>query len=234
MALGRKYDKLYVIQYNIQRLMKLDNKEVVNQVVREAANPFTRESVNAYRRKAVEELLGLNPKTWSDLETKGVIPLEGTYKECIQAIFQHYQRNNEAKLLKAEKVQEGGRKSFDTQSGLSPLQEAEIIKKIKLSMAREEQLHLLNSKERGSMLDKQEALELLAPILGNISSVLRHAADTNPDLQEAVDKCFKSLFRAGSLMAKQCDVDSDRYVQERMKEEVDLEEILASAELEIY
>jgi hypothetical protein len=215
----------------------LKDKVVVNQLVREPANPFTKESANAYRRKAVEALLGLNPKTWQDLETKGVIPLEGTYAECIQAIFKHYQKSNEVKLLRAEARGESGfgsKPSFDTKSGLSPLQEAEIIKKIKLNMAREEQLHLSNSKDRGLLLDKQELLELLSPIIGNIASVLRNAADMEPAVQPVIDKCFENLFNAGKILAQHCEVDSERYVRERMKEEVDLEEILASAELEVY
>ena len=217
----------------INTITDTENIKPNNQPVREIANPFLREAYLPYKRKAVETLMGINPKTWGDLETKGVIPLDGTYQECVLAIFSHYRRNNEAKLLKAEVVG-GGRKAFDTPSGLSPLQEAEIIKKIKLNMAREEQLHLSNNRDRGLVLDKQETLELLGPILGNIASVLRNAADSNPDLQPTVDKCFESLFKAGKVLSEQCGVDSEMYVRERMKEEVDLEEILASAELEIY
>lgn len=213
--------------------METENNSSNNQVVRVPANPFTRESGNAYKRKAVEAILGLNPKSWQDLETKGVIPApEATYAECIQAIFKHYQKSTDAKLLRIEGRNE--RPSFETKSGLSPLQEAEIIKKIKLNMAREEQIHISNAKDRGLLLDKQEVLELLGPILGNIASVLRNAADSEPLLQPVVDKCFESLYKAGKVLAGQCDVDSERYVQERMKEEVDLEAILESAELEIY
>ena len=214
--------------------MDIDNNTLINQVVRPAANPFTRESANAYKRKAVEALMGLNPKTWQDLEAKGVIPgNEATYAECVQAIFKHYQKGNDAKLLRIEGRNEG-KPSFETRSGLSPLQEAEIIKKIKLNMAREEQIHISNAKDRGLLLDKQELLELLGPVLGNIASVLRNAADSEPLLQPTVDKCFESLFKAGKLLAGQCEVDSERYVKERMAAEVDLEEILNSAELEIY
>jgi hypothetical protein len=206
--------------------------QAVSTPVREIANPVLREAQNPYRRKAVEAILGINPKTWQDLEAKGVIPLEGSYIDCIQAIFNYYRKNNDSKLLKAENY--GNRPSFDTKSGLSPLQEAEIIKKIKLNMAREEQLHLSNNRDRGLVLDKNETLELLGPILGNIASVLRNAADSEPLLQPTVDKCFDSLYKAGRLLAEQCEMDSDLYVKERMKEEVDLEEILARAELEIY
>jgi hypothetical protein len=213
--------------------MNTENNSSNNQAVRVPANPFTRESANAYKRKAVEALMGLNPKTWQDLESKGVIPgNDATYAECVQAIFKHYQKGNDAKLLRIEGRNE--RPSFETKSGLSPLQEAEIIKKIKLNMAREEQIHISNAKDRGLLLDKQEVLELLGPILGNIASVLRNAADSEPLLQPVIDKCFESLFKAGKVLAEQCDVDSERYVQERMKEEVDLEEILNNAELEIY
>lgn len=214
--------------------MDIDNNNPTNQVVRLPANPFTRESANAYKRKAVEVLMGLNPKTWQDLESKGVIPHpDATYAECVQAIFKHYQKGNDAKLLRIEGRNEG-KPAFETRSGLSPLQEAEIIKKIKLNMAREEQIHISNAKDRGLLLDKQELLELLGPVLGNIASVLRNAADSEPLLQPVVDKCFESLFKAGKILAEQCEVDSGRYVKERMAEEVDLEAILNSAELEIY
>lgn len=203
-------------------------------IIREPANPFLRESANAYRRKAVEAIMGVNPNTWKDLETKGVIPPStATYAECIQAIFKHYQKGNDVKLSRIA-GRGGAIEGTETRSGLSPLQEAEIIKKIKLNMAREEQIHISNAKDRGLLLDKQEVLELLSPVIGNIASVLRNAADNEPLLQPVIDKCFESLFKAGKILAEHCDVDSERYVQERLKEEVNLEEILANAELEIY
>lgn len=195
-------------------------------------NAFVRNAQAAYKRTAVEEVLGINSNSWKRLEDKGVIPKEGSYQDICKAIVKYYQSTQEVKLAAAEaRAKEGeGRRNYrsaDTESGLPRIQEAAIITKIKLDKARQESIHLENLATKGNMIDANEQYELLGTILSNISNALKAVAAEKPETQETIDKCFNQLFKFGKVIGEQVGLDGGSYVQRKMDEEVDLEEIVA-------
>lgn len=195
---------------------------------KEEKNPF----VSACNLPAVEykiqQLLNINPKTWHDLKDKGIIPIDGTYGECLQAVFTHYRNKNDAATIKAQlhSAKNGLSGGELTESGLPRLLEAEKVQKIRLDKAKEQEIHLRNLSARGEMLDKDQLYALTAPLIGNIANILRNAADENPDLQEIVDKCFNSLFALGERLVEQANEDKLNYVQHMLDTPLDLDSII--------
>ena len=184
----------------------------------------------------LKKLLGINDKSWNELKTKGIIPISGTYQEMLVPVFRHYKEKNEVAVerVKQNSQKEESKRNYrnsETESGLPKIQEAAIIQKIKLDKAREEQVHIANIRERGSILDKARLFELISPIVSNIASVLRNAGENDPALQPTVDKCFVSLYNLGERLCSQADLDSERYVKSMLDKEVDLDDIVAEAEL---
>lgn len=165
----------------------------------------------------LQQLLGVNPKTWYDLIKQGVLPESGTYKEYLVPLFQHYSKS----------------RSNSKGEGYEKLLEAQIIQKIKLDQANEERLHINNLKERKEVLLKSELYELIQPIMGNIVNILRAAADEEPKLQPIIDKAFESIYKAGKILAEQVEADTNNYVDEMLSKEVNLEEILNNSKLEV-
>lgn len=195
-------------------------------------NDFVRNAQAPYKRGGVETVLGINSNSWKRLEEKGVIPKEGSYVDVCTAIVKYYQSTQEVKLAAAEakaeqEVSKRNYRSADTESGLPRIQEAAIIAKIKLDKAREESIHLENLSTKGNIIDANEQFELLGTILSNISNELKAVAAEKPETQEVIDKCFRQLHRFGKIICEQVQVDGDRYVKEKMEQEVDLEEIIA-------
>jgi hypothetical protein len=186
----------------------------------------------------IQEILSINPKTWNNLKNLGVIPRTGTNGEFLTKIFKYYREQEGVAAAKVElnkelQASKGKFRNAETDSGLPKIVEAEKLQKIRLDRAREEEVHLKNLQTRSTLLDKQEMLELLTPLFGNIANVLRNAADDNPLLQPTIDKCFNSLFSTGQTICKQADVDSEQYVKAMLSREIDLDELLAGMELEI-
>jgi hypothetical protein len=184
----------------------------------------------------LKKLLGINDKSWNELKTKGIIPIGGTYQEMLVPVFRHYKEKQEVALerVKLNSDKEEKKRNYrnsESESGLPKIQEAAIIQKIKLDKAREEQVHIANIRERGSILDKARLFELIAPIVSNIASVLRNAGEGEPALQPTIDKCFVSLYNLGDRLCSQADLDSERYVKSMLEKEVDLDDIVAEAEL---
>lgn len=174
-----------------------------------------------HRKSYLINLLDINPRSWYDLEEKGVIPLEGTYGEVLRLVFKHFQLRNDAALEKAKL-----RASNDTESGMSKVMEASMIQKIRLDTAREKSIHINNMKEQKMLLDKNEMVSLIMPIFGSVVSVLRGLSDSRPEIQPEIDKCFERLHHTGRKILEQCDFDSESYVDEMMNAEVDLDSLL--------
>lgn len=220
---------MFNVVYQEGQDMSSENEE--NQPKKWINNDFVRNAQAAYKRGGVETVLGINSNSWKRLEEKGVIPKEGSYVDVCTAIVKYYQSTQEVKLAAAEakaKEEEGKRnyRSADTESGLPRIQEAAIIAKIKLDKAREESIHLENLATKGTIIDAQAQFELLGTILSNISNELKAVAAEKPETQEAVDKCFRQLHRFGKVICEQVQLDGERYVKEKMEEEVDLESII--------
>ena len=185
----------------------------------------------------MQQILGVNPKSWNELKNKGVLPQTGTYGQFLTRIFTHYKEQNDVKLGKLELEKEKAathRASRDnaTESGLPLVVEAEKIQGIRLNKARERQIHLQNLQARNALIDKAEAYELIAPFIGNIVNVLQSAAADDPKLQPVIDRCFNLLYSTAQALLKQAGQDGENYVETLMKTPVDLEGIVEKADLE--
>lgn len=179
----------------------------------------------------LQEVLDINANTWNNLKLKGIIPIRGTVGEFLVKAFKHYREQHEVALAKVQLKQDETKSSkksrlSDTESGLPKIQEAAIIQKIKLDRAREEQIHIINLKERSAVLDKNELLLLCEPVFNNIANILRSAGESDPALQPIVDKCFSSLYTAAERILESCEQDSENFVKEMLNKRVDLTEIL--------
>ena len=179
----------------------------------------------------LQEVLDINANTWNRLKMSGIIPIRGTIGEFLVKTFKHYREQHEVALakvvLKQEEVKTVKRgKVSDTESGLPKIQEAAIIQKIKIDKAREEQIHIINLKERSAVLDKAELLLLCEPVFNNIANILRSAGESDPAMQPIVDKCFSSLYTVAERILNSCDQDSENFVKEMLNRTVDLTEIL--------
>ncbi len=196
-----------------------------NQVHREERNPFLRAAGEQYTRNAVQDLMGINPKTWGDLEKKGVIPPTGTYKELIQRIHQHYKKGNAAKVERWDKQNEGGE-----EDEIRILQAEKLEGEIRLNKAREEQILLSNNEKRLLLVDKGQMYSLIEPFISNIATVLRNASMVEPALQSTIDEVFISLQRTGVELMKQCDLDGADYVNKALLKDINLLEVMGELE----
>ena len=195
-------------------------------------NPFILALGEKCVERRLQEVLNLNPKTWNDLKNKGIIPRTGTNGEFLTKVFAHYYGREEVSAARVNAAIEGNRARYQsTDSGLPKIVEAEKLQKIRLDKAREEEVHLKNLQTRSSLLNKQELLALVSPLIGNIANVLRSAADDTPELQPIIDKCFQSLFSTGMALCKQADEDSERYVREMLTRDINLDDLIADADL---
>lgn len=199
-------------------------------------NPFILALAEVAVESRLQKALGVNPKSWNELKNRGILPITGTYGEFLSKVFEHYKNQNDVALervrLKAENSAPK-RTLQDTESGLPKVVEAEKIQKIRLDAARERQIHLQNLQTRGQLIDKAELFSIIEPLIGNIVNVLRSAADDDPQLQPVIDKCFSSLYETGQELLRQTDMDGSSYVDIMMAKPVDLDEIIATTELEI-
>lgn len=177
----------------------------------------------------VQRLLDINPKIWNEFKEKGVIPERGTYKDFLVPIFDHY-RNR--KKMQDAKVQRRTI-SADKEEAMTEIIMAEKVAKIRVDRAREEQIHIDTLTKRTALVDKSEVQILIQPFITNIINVLRSASDTNPDLQESVDKCFISLYELGQTLLTQVEEDKDNFVNARLHKPIDFMELVNSTDLEI-
>jgi hypothetical protein len=186
----------------------------------------------------MQEILGVNPKSWNDLKNQGILPRSGTNGEFLVKIFRYYKDKEAVALARVVAANESAAerksryKTGDTESGLPRVVEGEKLQKIRLDRARETEVHLKNKVTRGLLIDKKYLLDLVSPLISNIANVLRAAADENPTIQPIIDKCFISLSNTGEALCKQADIDSEQYVQEMMSKQVDLDALIANTELD--
>lgn len=177
----------------------------------------------------LQRLLDINPKIWNEFKEKGVIPERGTYKDFIVPIFDHY-RNR--KRTQDEKVKRRTI-SADKEEAMTEIIMAEKVAKIRVDRAREEQIHIDTLTKRTALVDRNEVQILIQPFITNIINVLRSASDTNPDLQESVDKCFTSLYELGQTLLTQVEEDKDNFVNARLHKPIDFMELVNGTDLEI-
>ena len=189
----------------------------------EIKNSFLREAKQQAVKSACQQITGINAKTWFELEKKGVLPASGSYEVYIQKLVKYFQHKQEVAIEKARLQAEKDEKEaampkkrstmvFETESGFSPIQEAEIIQKIRVNKARERQLHLANMLTSKEMLSREKLLELTGPMVGNIANILRQTAEEEPAAQKVIDKCFESLHKMGQILLQQCNEDEAAYI----------------------
>lgn len=173
----------------------------------------------------LQQLLGINPKIWNDLKNNGVLPRTGTNKDFLVKIFNHYRSKSDAAVLKEQTRQSKG----DGKDGstFDKLVMAEKLQRIRLDVAKEEEIHIRNSVARGTVLDKNLLYQLVAPFISNIANVLRAAVDTKPELQSEIDKCFHILHQTGKILMEQVDVDNERFVKHMLEREIDLDNLIS-------
>lgn len=188
----------------------------------------------------IQQVFDINPKIYYELVDQGIIPREGTYEEILSKLFSHFRQKNDAYLRKVELNAEAGTtkgirsvKSADTESGLPRIVESDIVQKIKLNKAKEQEIHIRNCAARNLLIDKAYLNELLLPLIGNIANILRNAADDNPDLVPSVDKCFNTLYIMAQRLMEQAKEDAESYVKDMMEQEIDFDEMIAMAKLEL-
>jgi len=215
-----------------------DNNNHKNQPLKVETNAF----ILILGEKCIEsrlyDVLGINPKVWYNLKDRGILPQSGTYGEFLTKVVTYYREQQDVALAKVEANKEvtsskRNYRSAETESGFPRVVEVEKLQNIKLSRAREEQVHIQNLKERSTIIDKESLFSSFSPIISNIASILRNAASQEPKLQDTVDKCFMNLFHLGELLLQQANLDSERYVKEMLSREVDLEDAIANSELDL-
>lgn len=207
--------------------------------IKQSTSPFVSGVNTPCVDHTLMEVLNINPKVWYDLKYKEILPQTGNYIDFLQALVKYYSSRQEERLaniatkkeiesLKLMEKPERPKKKFDTESGLSLLQEAHLKQKIKLDKVREEQIHIINLRERGKVLEKNELLAVTQPIFVNIANILRNASDSDPAFTPIVDKCFSSLYNVANRIVNECIEDSENYVKEMLNKELDLSEICKS------
>lgn len=171
-----------------------------------------------------------------------------TYKECIQQYVAHFKKNADLKALKAKqeydlKVEklESDRKfkekklelspkraarSFGEENGeMSPLMTAKIKQEIRLGIARESQLWIKASIERGEYLALPVLVELLEPFIMSIRQSLLTIALESPESEKQVDLVMENLSTLGAKMVEGAMYDSGKFVEAILAKEVIPEEI---------
>lgn len=186
----------------------------------------------------VRKVFDINPNTWQFLKDEGKIRKDGTYEEILRDLFFSYKESSEAKALVAQRKAEeqaakaAKRQRSDTESGLPPILEAEKVQNIRLARAKEREVHLKNLTTQSTLVNKHEMYDVMYPFVSTMANVLRSAADDEPKLRPAVDRCFETLFRLGAKLCEQVSRDKERYVTEMMEAPVDLQDIIDSLGVE--
>lgn len=160
----------------------------------------------------LHETLNINPKTYYDLQKKGVIPLEGTYQEVLGAVLEHYKRTKTPR--------EGAT------TGLERLLEAEKIQKIRVDKAKEEQILLNTQIVRGRYVSVESMVEVLAPFMLAVRSTLLAAANLNPQVSPYVDSAFTFLTELGERLLSEAKETADAEVKGILDTPVDIEGIM--------
>jgi len=137
-------------------------------------------------------------------------------------------RKLRAKLEAEEKARQEKGKSRDfsqDDDGMPPLMAAKTRQDIRLGRAREQQLWIKASIERGEYLNILELKELVEPLIMTIRQSLLSIALENDIVQKQVDQIMENLYQLGVTMVEQAEIDSDRFISTVMEQEIDISEI---------
>lgn len=170
-----------------------------------------------------------------------------TYKECIQQYVAHFKKNADLKALKAtqeydlrvaklesdrlfkeKKLELSPKRSprgSGEDEGMSPLIVAKVKQEIRLGIARESQLWIKASIERGEYLALPVLVELLEPFIMSIRQSLLTIALESPESEKQVDLVMENLSTLGAKMVEGAMYDSGKFVEAILAKEVIPEEI---------
>ena len=154
---------------------------------------------------------------------------EARLKEAkLQKDLEFKERKYRAKLEAEEKARESKGRDFggiELDDGMPPLMAAKTKQDIRLGRAREQQLWVKASIERGEYLSIEELTELCEPLIMTIRQSLLSISLENETVQKQVDQIMDNLYKLGVTLVEQADRDSDKFIDTVMKTEIDLSDI---------
>jgi len=178
----------------------------------------------------VQELCGINPKTWKDLTDIGTFRECITYKDFATTLVNYYRQNKEAKdlVVKAKLAEAEAKPRFknsELRDKLDQVTIAEKIQKINLDKTRQEELLIKVLVSRLEYIAKGNIEALLLSSFTNICNMLRHTAEENPQVQEVIDRCIKEIYDLAIQLEEDAILDRQNYVTTKLKTEFSIEEI---------
>lgn len=179
----------------------------------------------------IQKLCDINPKIWKDYTDKGIFKECVSYQDYFTTLLKYLRQGADAKEVaaKARLAEQESKSRFredDVRKQLDQVTIAEKVQKIRLDKAREQELWTKNLVSRKELVQKSELEQLMFPTFVTIVNILRHEADKEPLLQEAVDRCIKELYSLGERLEEQAIGDSNKYVQTMLGSQIYLEEII--------
>jgi len=174
--------------------------------------------------------------------------IDHTYRECIQRYIGHFKKNVDLKIVKAkqdydlkvEKLEQdrlfkekklsssrGATGSQYSENGepMSPLMVAKLTQDIRVNIARETQLWIKASIERGEYISLPILVELVEPFIMSIRQNLLTIALDNDTAERQVDLVMTNLEALGSKMLEDAMYDSHGFIEAILAKEVIPEEI---------
>jgi len=173
-----------------------------------------------------------------------------TYRECIQTYLEHFKKNADLKIvrakqeydLKVEKLEQDrlfkekklatarppARVSQYSEEGgeaMPPLMIAKFKQDIRVNIARETQLWIKASIERGEYISLPVLVELAEPFIMSIRQNLLTIALESEDAQRQVDLAMENLHTLGSKLLEGAMYDSHGFIEAILAKEVIPEEI---------
>lgn len=184
----------------------------------------------------IQQLCDINSKIWKDYTDKGIFKECVSYKDYFTTLTRYLRQGADAKQIAAaaRMAEQEAKPRFrddDTRKQLDQVTIAEKVQKIRLDKAREQELWTKNLVARKELVQKTELEQLMFPTFVTIVNILRHTADKEPTLQEAIDKCIEELYNLGERLEEQAVGDSNRYVETMLNSQIYLEEIINDFEV---
>jgi hypothetical protein len=183
----------------------------------------------------LQDITSINPKTYYELLNAKVITAEMPYQVAIQRLMKYYQKTEgvarERLALQRQEQEAKRKKAEDPDGGMPAVLRAEKIQKIRVDMAREQELWLKNAQTRKEVCDMEELYGMLEPFILSQKGALTQAALTEPALQPVVSKCLNDLYALGERIAFLAEKDAAAFVTTMCEREVDLDAINASMTL---
>jgi len=179
---------------------------------------------------------------------------EATYRECVLMYIKHFKKNADLRILKEEnshamsiaKLDEASKlklakveasskatRSFggdDSDGGMPPIMMAKYKQDIRLNIARETQLWIKASIERGEYISMEELVEVIEPFMMSIRQTLMQLALLSDDAESAVDLAMDTLHDLGNRLVADADTDKSNFIKEVLAKEIIPEEIEIDAE----